>query len=154
MAPSTLHVTTIHDATQPNAAPFLRAIESGAARFGVQVAGVAVRDAGEIERVIAAIAAKPSGGLIVFAGPLMTTRREQIIALAARHRLPAVYPFRFFAASGGLASYGVDNIDLYRLAASYIDRILKGERPANLPVQSGDQIRTGDQPEDRQGTRP
>ena len=101
----------------------------------MQVSGLPVRDTHEIERGINAFANDPNGGLIVLASALTVARREPIVSLAARSRLPAVYPFRFFATAGGLASYGVDNIDLYRQAASYVDRILKGEKPGELPVQ-------------------
>ena len=95
-----------------------------------------MHDAGEIERAVSAFARVSNGGLIVVANPLTTINRELIIALAARHRLPAVYPFRFFVTSGGLISYGPDIIDQYRRAAGYVDRILKGEKPADLPVQA------------------
>ena len=95
-----------------------------------------MRDAGEIERAVAAFARGPNGGLIVTASASAIVHRDLIIALAARHRLPAVYPFRFFVANGGLISYGPDSIDLYRRAAGYVDRILKGEKPADLPVQA------------------
>ena len=92
--------------------------------------------AGEIERAITAFARSSNGGLIVTGSPLTLFHRDLIITLAARHRLPAVYPFRYFATSGGLISYGPNATDPYRRAASYIDRILKGEKPADLPVQA------------------
>ena len=95
----------------------------------------AVRDTADIDRAIDGIVATPDGGLIVLPGPAPSTRRDHIIALTERHRLPAVYAFRYWVVAGGLASYGIDNIELYRLAASYVDRILKGEKPADLPVQ-------------------
>jgi putative tryptophan/tyrosine transport system substrate-binding protein len=94
-----------------------------------------VRDAAEIERAINAFALGPNGGLIVVSNPLGAVHRKLIITLAARHRLPAVYPFRYFVTDGGLISYGPDLPDEFRLAAGYVDRILKGERPADLPVQ-------------------
>jgi len=94
-----------------------------------------VRDADGIEHAIAGFARGSSSGLIVTISPSALPRRELIIALVARHRLPAVYPVRLFVADGGLISYGPDSIDAYRRAASYIDRILKGEKPADLPVQ-------------------
>jgi putative ABC transport system substrate-binding protein len=99
-----------------------------------------VRDVSDIDRTIAALAGERDGGLIVLAGASTAFHRGLIVDLAARHRLPGVYPHRYFVASGGLASYGVDNIDLYRRAAGYINRILKGEKPANLPVQYGDKF--------------
>jgi putative tryptophan/tyrosine transport system substrate-binding protein len=94
-----------------------------------------VRHVAESRHNLASFEAEPNGGLIVVGGPLTAAHRDLIIDLTARHRLPAVYPFRYFVKSGGLASYGVDNIDLYRRASSYIDRILKGEKPSDLPVQ-------------------
>ena len=97
---------------------------------------VNVHDAGEIDRALAAFARSSNGGLIVTAGPTSTNYRKLIIALAARHKLPAVYPSRLFVTAGGLISYGPDRLDLYRRAAGYVDRILKGEKPADLPVQA------------------
>jgi putative tryptophan/tyrosine transport system substrate-binding protein len=102
----------------------------------VEVNPVNVRDAGEIERAVAAFARAPNGGLIVTASPAAQLHHELIISLASRHKLPAVYPFRYFAADGGLISYGPDQLDQYRQAAGYVDRILKGEKPADLPVQA------------------
>jgi len=104
--------------------------------FGVELSPIDVRDAGEIERDIAAFARGSNGGLIVTASSAATIHRELIIMLAARHRLPAVYPFRNFVTSGGLISYGPDLNDQFRRAAGYIDRILKGEKAADLPVQA------------------
>ena len=112
------------------------AIQSVAPSLGVEVSPVNVRDAGEIERAIAAFARVPNGGLIVTASALAIVHRDLIIALAARHKLPAVYPERYFRNAGGLISYGPDLIDQYRRAAGYVDRILKGEKPADLPVQA------------------
>ena len=103
---------------------------------GVDVRPVKLRDADEIERAITDFARTPNGGLILTASALSTVRRDLIIALAARHKLPAVYHERFYVAAGGLVSYGANFIDQYRLAASYVDRILKGEKPADLPVQA------------------
>jgi putative ABC transport system substrate-binding protein len=104
--------------------------------LGVETNPVNVRDAGEIERAVADFARVPNGGLIVTASPAAALHRELIISLAARHRLPAVYFERHFVAAGGLISYGPDQIDMYRRAAGYVDRILKGEKPADLPVQA------------------
>ena len=95
-----------------------------------------MRDAGEIERAVAAFARSPNGGLIVTASALAQVHRNLIVTLAARHKLPAVYFERFFVAAGGLISYGPDLVDQYRRAAAYVDRILKGEKPADLPVQA------------------
>ncbi len=104
--------------------------------FGVELSPIGVRDGGEIERAVAAFAREPNGGLIVTASSGASLHRELIIMLAARHRLPAVYPFRSFVTSGGLISYGPDSTDQFRRAATYVDRILKGEKPADLPVQA------------------
>jgi putative tryptophan/tyrosine transport system substrate-binding protein len=95
-----------------------------------------VRDAGEIERAVATFARSSNGGLIVTGSALTTFHRDLIVLLAARHRLPAVYPRRLFVVSGGLISYGADLIEPHRRAAGYVDRILKGEKPADLPVQA------------------
>ena len=111
-------------------------IQAAAPSFGVELRAVGVRDAGEIERAITAFARSSNGGLIVTGSPLALAHRDLIITLAARHRLPAVYPFRYFATSGGLISYGSDPVDQFRRAAAYVDRILKGEKPADLPVQA------------------
>ena len=112
------------------------AIQSAAPSVGVEVSPVNVRDAGEIERAVAAFARSSSGGLIVTGSALAVVHRDLIIALAARHKLPAIYFERNFVASGGLVSYGPDYLDQFRRAASYVDRILKGEKPADLPVQA------------------
>jgi len=101
----------------------------------VELTPIDARDDGGIEQAIAGFTREPSRGLIVTASPSAFRRRELIIALAAKHQLPAVYPTRLWAANGGLISYGPDEIDQYRRAAGYVDRILKGEKPANLPVQ-------------------
>ena len=97
---------------------------------------IAVRDASEIEKAVIAFARSMNGGLIVTASSFALPHRDLIIALTARYRLPAVYPFRFYAANGGLASYGPDVLDNFTRAAGYVDRILKGEKPADLPVQA------------------
>jgi putative ABC transport system substrate-binding protein len=102
----------------------------------LEVSPLNTRDAGEIERAIAAFARSPNGGLIVTGSALANVHRNLIIALAASHKLPAVYFERFFVTAGGLISYGPDFLDQYRRAAGYVDRILKGEKPADLPVQA------------------
>jgi len=104
--------------------------------LGVELRPIDTRDAGEIERAVAAFAGEPNGGLIAASGSGVLLHRELIVALAARYRLPAVYAYRSHVVSGGLASYGPDSIDQFRRAAQYVDRILKGERPADLPVQA------------------
>jgi putative ABC transport system substrate-binding protein len=111
-------------------------IQSLAPSVGVDVRAINVHDAGEIERAITAFARAPNGGLILTASALAVVHRELIIALAARHKLPAVYYRRHFAVSGGLASYGYDLVEQFRSSAGYVDRILKGEKPADLPVQA------------------
>jgi putative tryptophan/tyrosine transport system substrate-binding protein len=112
------------------------AIQTVASLFGVELSPVDVRDVAEIERGVVAIARESNGGLIVTGSPAQGVHRKLILTLAARHQLPAVYPWRYMAADGGLISYGPDITDQYRRAASYIDRILKGEKPADLPVQA------------------
>jgi putative tryptophan/tyrosine transport system substrate-binding protein len=112
------------------------AIQSTAPSFGVELSPIDVRDAGEMERAITAFASEPNGGLIVTASQTAVLHRDLIVALAARHKLPTVYSNRLYVAGHGLISYGPDLIDPYRRAASYVDRILKGEKPADLPVQA------------------
>jgi putative ABC transport system substrate-binding protein len=115
---------------------FLRAAEAVAPSLGVQVTAVDIHADAQIERVIATFAGQPDGGLISFPHPNNTANRASIITLAARHRLPAIYAYREHVMSGGLMSYGLDNLDQYRRAAGYVDRILRGEKPADLPVQA------------------
>ena len=135
-APRVTRVAVLRDPATAAGMGQFGAIQSVAPSFGVELRPVNVRDPGEIERAIANFAAEPNGGLIVTANPLATFHRGLIIALAARHRLPAVYINRFFVTDGGLISYGPDLVDHYRRAAGYVDRILKGEKPADLPVQA------------------
>jgi putative ABC transport system substrate-binding protein len=111
-------------------------IQAAASPLAVELSPVDTRDPAEIERAVAAFAREPNGGLIVVVASAATVNRDLIIALAAKHRLPAIYPYRYFAAGGGLVSYGPDLIDQYRRAAGYVDRVLKGEKPADLPVQT------------------
>ena len=118
-----------------NATPALVALNQEAPSFRVQLTRTDVRNAAEIERAINAFAQQPNGALLVAPNAVTIFHRDFIIALAAQHRLPAIYPYRFFAASGGFISYGVDLPYLYRQAASYVDRILKGAKPGDLPVQ-------------------
>ncbi len=112
------------------------ALQGAASSIGIELTPVGVRDPGEMERAIAALARSPNGSLIVTANPLAVVHRELIVGLAARHKLPAIYFERFFVAAGGLIAYGPDVLDQYRRAAGYVDRILKGEKPADLPVQA------------------
>jgi putative ABC transport system substrate-binding protein len=136
IAPATKRVAVLRDSTTAAGMGQFGAIQSVAPSLGLEVSPISLRDPSEIERGVTAFAASPNGGLIVTAAPLGTLHRELIIALAARHKLPAIYSSRFFAADGGLLYYGPDLTDQYRRAASYIDRILKGEKPANLAVQA------------------
>ena len=115
---------------------YLRTAETIAPSLGVAVTPVDVVDSGGTERAVAAFASRPDGGLIVLPHSYTLANRGSIIILAARYRLPAIYPFRIFATEGGLLSYGFDQIDLWRGAATYVDRILRGEKPADLPVQA------------------
>jgi putative ABC transport system substrate-binding protein len=140
IAPSVVRVIVVYDPANPSSAGYVREIESRAPSFAVQVSVTPVRDADEIEHAVTAFASEPNGGLIVLASPVTATHRKLIISLAAQHRLPAAHPFRYFPLSGGLASYGVDTIDLHRRAAGYVDRILRGERPGELPVQQADKF--------------
>jgi putative ABC transport system substrate-binding protein len=135
LAPQIKRVSVIYDADNPAAAGYLAEITAGVAAFHVELASSAVRDASEIKRAIEAITPGSDAGLVVLPGPAPSARRDLIIGLAQQHRLPTVFAFRYWVVSGGLASYGVDNIDLYRRAATYVDRILKGEKAAELPVQ-------------------
>jgi putative ABC transport system substrate-binding protein len=116
--------------------PIFAAIQTAASSFGVELTAIGVRDATEIEHEINEFARGPNGGLIITGSPLTALHRDLIVSLAAKHRLPAVYPFRYFITAGGLIAYGPDLIGLYPRAAAYVDRILKGERPADLPVQA------------------
>ena len=136
IAPSVTRVAVLRNAATSSGPGQFAAIQAVAPSLGVEANPVNVRDAGEIERAVAAFARAPNGGLIVTASPAAALHRELIISLAARHKLPAVYFERDFVAAGGLISYGPDQIDMYRRAAAYVDRILKGEKPADLPVQA------------------
>ena len=111
-------------------------IQSVAPSVGIDVVPINVRDADDVERAVAAFARSPNGGLVVTSGATVIARDDLIIALAARHRLPAVYVRRYFVSRGGLISYGPDVIALSRLAAGYVDRILRGAKPADLPVEA------------------
>ena len=134
IAPGLTRVAVLRDAAASGQGQF-GAIQAVAPSLKLEVSPVNMRDAGEIERAIAAFARSPNGGLIVTGSAPAVTHRDLIIALAARYKLPAVYYERFFAVAGGLISYGVDRIHQYRQAAGYVDRILKGENPADMPVQ-------------------
>jgi putative ABC transport system substrate-binding protein len=136
IAPGVTRAAVIRDTTQGSGTSQLAAIQAVAPSFGVDVSPVGARDADEIKRGIAAFARGSNGSLIVTASGLALVHRELIISLATQHRLPAVYPYRYFVTSGGLICYGPDQVDQYRRAAGYVDRILKGEKPSDLPVQA------------------
>ena len=136
IAPTVTRVAVLRDAAITAGIGMWGAIQSVAPSFGVDLRPVDVRDAGEMERALAAFAGSPNGGLIVTGSALAVVHRNLIIRLAARHKLPAVYFARYFVGDGGLISYGPDQLDQYRQAAAYVDRILKGEKPGDLPVQA------------------
>jgi putative ABC transport system substrate-binding protein len=135
VAPQVSRVAVILNLEQPAHVAMWRAIEAMAASFGVRLTATDVQNSAEIESAIEAFAREPNGGLIVLPGPITINHRELIIALAARHRLPATYSYRFFVTSGGLTSYGADPFDQSRQSAVYVDRILKGAKPEDLPIQ-------------------
>ena len=136
IAPGVTRVAVFRDLSIAAGPAQFAVIQAAAPSLGVELRPVDVRDEGEIERALALFAQNPNSGLIVTASPQATSHRDLIIALAARHRLPAVYFGRFWAAGGGLISYGPDFLDQFRRAAGYVDRILKGEKPADMPVQA------------------
>ena len=136
IAPGIRRVAVLRDTALALGMGQLGAIQSVSPSFGVELRPVGVADANEIERGIAALSRDPDGAMIVTVSPAALRHRALIITLAARHKLPAIYPYRFFATDGGLASYGPDTIEPYRRAAGYVDRILKGEKPSDLPVQA------------------
>ncbi|HEV2551156.1 MAG TPA: ABC transporter substrate-binding protein [Stellaceae bacterium] len=139
-APDTTRVAVIFDPDNPFSFPYLQAIEAAAPSAGIELTRAEVRDAADIESAINAFAHQPNGGLVVLPNTHTILHRDLIIELAARHRLPAIYPYRVFASAGGFISYGIDAQEQYRRAASYIDRILKGAKPADLPVQLPDKF--------------
>jgi putative ABC transport system substrate-binding protein len=136
IAPGLARVAVLRDAKQASGSGQFGAIQAVAPAFGVELSPIDVRDAGEIERAVAAFGRGAKAGLIVTTGQMTLVHRDLIISLAARHALPAVYWNRFYPAAGGLIAYGPDPVDPYRRAAGYVDRILKGEKPADLPVQA------------------
>ena len=136
IAPVTTRVAVLRDPAIAAGVGQLGAIQAVASSLRVEITPVDIRDAGEIERALAAFARSPNGGMIVTGSPSQGVHRELIISLAAKHQLPAVYPFRYLVKDGGLIGYGPSQVDQYRQAASYVDRIFKGEKPADLPVQA------------------
>jgi putative ABC transport system substrate-binding protein len=142
IAPAVTQAAIIRDPAITAGIGQFGAIQAVAPSLGMEVSPVNVRDAGEIEHAVAAFARSPNSGLIVTASALATVHRDLIVALAAKHKLPAVYYDRFFVVAGGLVSYGPDFADQYRRAAGYVDRILHGEKPADLPVQAPPKYQT------------
>jgi putative ABC transport system substrate-binding protein len=136
IAPNITRAAVIRDSRDPAGLGQWGAIHAVAPSLGVEVSPVNAHDANEMQRAVTAFAQSPNGGLVITASAPTAVHRETITALAARHRLPAVYPFRYHITVGGLISYGPDPIDQYRRAAGYVDRILKGAKPADLPVQA------------------
>jgi putative ABC transport system substrate-binding protein len=136
IAPRVTRAAVLRDPASPQGLGQLGAIQTAAPSAGISVGPVNVRDADEIERDITAFARGSNGGLIVLGSAFAIDHRTLIIALAARYKLPAIYPFRFFVTDGGLMSYGHDPIDPHRRAAAYVDRILNGEKPTDMPVQA------------------
>jgi putative ABC transport system substrate-binding protein len=136
LTPALARVAVLYTPGGAGSLAMLHRIEDVAPSLGVETTAVPARDPAEIERATEAFSHEPNGGLIVLTGPSTNANRELIIALAARHRLPAIYPGRDSVAIGGLISYAADQLDLYRQAGSYVDRIFKGEKPGDLPVQA------------------
>ena len=136
IAPDLMRAGVLRAAAFPTGIGQFAAIQSVAPALQVELRAIDVRDAAEIEHAVTTFAREPKGGLIVTSNPLMTLRRELIIELATKHRLPTIYSSRHFPIGGGLVSYGPDALDQFRRAAGYVDRILKGEKPADLPVQA------------------
>jgi len=136
IAPNVTRVAVLFNPTTAPYAPlYLRSVEDGTSSFAVDFSTLPLQDAVELEPTIKTFAATPNSALLVLTDTFTTVNRDRIIALAAEYRLPALYPYRFFAQSGGLVSYGVDTLEQYPRAAAYADRILKGEKPGDLPIQ-------------------
>jgi len=135
IAPRVVRVGVLRDPQTPGGSGQLGAIQAATSSLGVELKAFDVRDTTTIERGLTVFAREPNGGLIVLNSLAASIHHKQITDLAARLGLPAIYPYRFFVADGGLVSYGIDNHDLWQKAAGYVDRILKGAKPAELPVQ-------------------
>jgi putative tryptophan/tyrosine transport system substrate-binding protein len=136
IAPPVTRAAVLRDTADPAGLGQWGAIQTAASSFGVELTAIGLHDATEIERDVTAFARAPNGGLIVTGSTPTGLHRQLIVSLAARHRLPAVYPYRYFGSIGALVSYGPESLDQYRRAAGYVDRILKGEKPGELPVQA------------------
>ena len=142
IAPHVTRAAVVRDSTIAAGPAEFGAIQAVAPSLGVELRPVDIRDASEMERAITLFAGSPNGGLIVTGSAAATIHRQLIVALAARHQLPAVYYTRYFVTGGGLISYGPDYVDQFRRAATYVDRVLKGEKPADLPVQTPTKYQT------------
>jgi ABC-type uncharacterized transport system substrate-binding protein len=136
LAPGVARMVVLMDPETPVHVALWRAAQAAAASLGVQVTAAHVHDRDEIEHAITTFARETGGGLVVFPHTITATNRNLIVELAAKHRLPAIYPYRFFPTAGGMFSYGIDQVEQWRPAARYVDRILRGENPADLPVQA------------------
>jgi len=136
VAPAVRRAAVFRDPAIPSGTGLFGAIQSVAPTFGIEAIPINVRDADEIKRTLSAFARSGSGGLVVIPSPASFLHRDLIVALAAQFKLPAIYFLRLFVTAGGLISYGPDEVEQYRQAATYVDRILKGEKPADLPVQA------------------
>jgi putative tryptophan/tyrosine transport system substrate-binding protein len=136
IAPGVTRVAVLRNPNNPGLLALFGAVRGAAQVLSMEVSAIDTRDAGGIERGVATFARSPNGGLIIMAGASASVHGDLIIALAARYKLPAIYPFRYHATGGGLISYGPDYVEPFRPAAGYVDRILKGEKPADLPVQA------------------
>jgi putative tryptophan/tyrosine transport system substrate-binding protein len=135
IAPAVTRAVAIFN-PETHSGQYWQSMESAASSLVVQFSRAPARDAAGIESAVASLAHEPNGGVLVMPDAFTLAHREVIVTLTARHHLPAIYPFRAFTDSGGLLSYGIDQVEIYRQAASYVDRILKGEKPADLPVQA------------------
>lgn len=135
IAPNVTRAGVIYDPAQPSSAGYVRTLIDGAPFLELKISTFAVRNAADIDGAITSFAHERGGGLVLLASPVTVVHAELLVDLAARYRLPAVFPYRYFVVKGGLASYGVELLDLYRRAAVYVDRILRGEKPGELPIQ-------------------
>ena len=133
--PTIKRIALVFDPTNPSWAPYVQAVEKSAHSFNVELTPASARDIAEVKDAVASFAKQPNGALIVLPSPLATSHRDALVSLAAQYRLAAIYPYSYFAAGGGLMSYGIDVVNSYRQAASYVDQILKGTKVADLPVQ-------------------
>src|SRR5258706_12205154 len=133
--PTVKRIALVFDPTNPSWAPYLQAVEKSAQNFNVELTPASGRDIGEVKDAVAAFAKQPNGALIVLPSPLATSHRDALVSIAALYRLAAIYPYSYFAASGGRMCYGIDGLDSYLPATAYVDQILKGTKVAHLPLQ-------------------